>query len=101
MLLVQMVGDGLLWVSEFLRLIIITEGCYWAGSVPGELQLLHSFIPANSLLGYYCYHIIYRLNGDTEWLTDLSKITQPEVVESKFEPRVYLAPESMILVTWL
>lgn len=30
MLLVQMVGDGLLWVPEFLRLIILTEGCYWA-----------------------------------------------------------------------
>lgn len=80
-------GAGLLWVSELLRLII-TEGRYWAGSVPGELQLLCSFIPPRSLLGYYCSLITYRLNGVTKWLTNLSKTTQPEVVESEFEARV-------------
>lgn len=82
MLLVQMVGDGLHWVSEFLRLIVIT------GLRPGRGVTTFTLIPPNSLLGYYCYHIIYRLSGDTEWLTNLSEITQPEVVESQFEPRV-------------
>lgn len=64
MLLVQMVGDGLLWVSEFLRLIIITEGCYRAGSAPGELQLFYAFLPTAFWDMYYCYHIIYRLSGE-------------------------------------
>lgn len=87
--MVQMVGDGSLWVPEFLRLIVITAGCYWARQcsrgVAGFTLIYSSQQPSGMLL---LTDPLYRLNKDPEWLPNLPKITQPEVVESRFEPRV-------------
>lgn len=91
----------LLWVPEFLRLIVITRCYCWAKQCSRRVTiftLVYSSQQPSGILLLSC--LFYRLNWDTEWLTNWSKITQPEVVESKVNPDS-LAPESMILAIML